>query len=49
MNWEAARYADLEDTADAIKDRGMNNVLAGRIKRFLRRFTQTLAALTKGG
>lgn len=35
MNWDAVRYADLEDTADAIKDRGMNNVLAGRIKRFL--------------
>jgi len=35
VNWDAVRYADLEDIADAIKERGMNNVLAGRIKRFL--------------
>lgn len=35
VNWDAVRFADLEDIADAIKERGMNNVLAGRIKRFL--------------
>ncbi|GLJ19156.1 hypothetical protein SUGI_0343970 [Cryptomeria japonica] len=35
VNWDAVRCADLEDIADAIKDRGMNNVLAGRIKSFL--------------
>ncbi|KAH9295873.1 hypothetical protein KI387_039461, partial [Taxus chinensis] len=35
VNWDAVRCADLEDIADAIKERGMNNILAGRIKRFL--------------
>jgi len=32
VNWEAVRRANLEEIADAIKERGMNWKLAGRIK-----------------
>ena len=32
VDWEAVRCADLEEIADAIKERGMNWKLAGRIK-----------------
>lgn len=32
IDWEAVRQADVAEVADVIKDRGMNNVLAGRIK-----------------
>lgn len=32
VDWEAIRCADLEEIADAIKERGMNWKLAGRIK-----------------
>ncbi|XP_048141992.1 transcriptional activator DEMETER isoform X2 [Rhodamnia argentea] len=37
VDWEAVRCADVNEIADAIKERGMNNVLAGRIKDFLNR------------
>lgn len=32
LDWEAVRSAGIHDIADAIKERGMNNVLAGRIQ-----------------
>lgn len=32
VNWESVRCADVNKIADTIKERGMNNVLAGRIK-----------------
>lgn len=32
LDWEAVRCADVSKIADTIKERGMNNVLAGRIK-----------------
>ncbi|CAM6099678.1 unnamed protein product [Calypogeia fissa] len=37
VDWDAVRSAELEAIADVIKERGMNNVLAGRIKAFLER------------
>ncbi|KAJ7520088.1 hypothetical protein O6H91_20G065900 [Diphasiastrum complanatum] len=37
VDWEAVRLADVKDVADVIKERGMNNILAGRIKAFLER------------
>ncbi|KAJ7539721.1 hypothetical protein O6H91_11G106600 [Diphasiastrum complanatum] len=37
IDWEAIRLADVKDVADVIKERGMNNILAGRIKAFLER------------
>ncbi|KAI3442868.1 ENDO3c domain-containing protein [Psidium guajava] len=40
VDWEAVRCADVNEIADAIKERGMNNVLAGRIKDFLNRLTR---------
>jgi hypothetical protein len=32
INWEAVRCADVKDIAETIRERGMNNILAGRIK-----------------
>lgn len=32
LDWEAVRSAGVHEIADAIKERGMNNVLAGRIQ-----------------
>lgn len=32
VDWEAVRLADVGKVAESIKERGMNNVLAGRIK-----------------
>ena len=32
LDWEAVRCADVNEIADAIKERGMNNMLAERIK-----------------
>eukprot|EP01018_Ginkgo_biloba_P008215 Gb_33270 [translate_table: standard] len=37
VNWDAIRSAELEVIADTIRERGMNNILAGRIKAFLER------------
>lgn len=37
VDWEAVRCAEVEDIADTIKERGMNNMLAQRIQDFLNR------------
>uniref|UniRef100_A0A2P2KM68 HhH-GPD domain-containing protein n=1 Tax=Rhizophora mucronata TaxID=61149 RepID=A0A2P2KM68_RHIMU len=37
LDWEAVRCADVNEIADTIKERGMNNLLAERIKDFLDR------------
>eukprot|EP01018_Ginkgo_biloba_P021887 Gb_09301 [translate_table: standard] len=37
MHWDAVRCAEVEAIADTIRERGMNNILAGRIKAFLER------------
>ncbi|KAK9101329.1 hypothetical protein Scep_024759 [Stephania cephalantha] len=40
LDWEAVRCADVNEIANAIKERGMNNMLAGRIKDFLDRIVR---------
>ncbi|KAK9131177.1 hypothetical protein Sjap_011664 [Stephania japonica] len=40
LDWEAVRRADVNEIAKAIKERGMNNMLAGRIKDFLDRLVR---------
>ncbi|KAI3822572.1 hypothetical protein L1987_10164 [Smallanthus sonchifolius] len=40
MDYEAIRRADVNDVADAIKERGMNNRLAARIKDMLDRLVE---------
>ncbi|XP_074558509.1 DNA glycosylase/AP lyase ROS1-like [Curcuma longa] len=37
LDWEAVRHSDIKEIAETIKERGMNNMLAGRIKDFLNR------------
>ncbi|XP_077241219.1 protein ROS1A-like [Tasmannia lanceolata] len=37
LDWEAVRLAEPKEISDTIRERGMNNVLAGRIKDFLNR------------
>ncbi|KAG6549750.1 hypothetical protein Mapa_008730 [Marchantia paleacea] len=37
VDWETVRTTDVNQIADVIKERGMNNMLAGRIKGFLDR------------
>ncbi|XP_031102989.1 protein ROS1A isoform X2 [Ipomoea triloba] len=37
LDWEAVRCADVNEIAETIKERGMNNMLAERIKDFLNR------------
>nr|XP_027070878.1 protein ROS1-like isoform X2 [Coffea arabica] len=37
VDWEAVRCAEVEDIAETIKERGMNNMLARRIQDFLNR------------
>ncbi|KAI3989829.1 hypothetical protein MKX01_040799 [Papaver californicum] len=37
LDWEAVRTADVSEIANAIKERGMNNMLAERIQAFLNR------------
>ncbi|XP_015689241.1 protein ROS1A-like isoform X2 [Oryza brachyantha] len=37
IDWEAVRQADLREISEAIRERGMNNMLAERIKAFLNR------------
>ncbi|XP_002986643.2 protein ROS1 [Selaginella moellendorffii] len=36
-DWHAVRLAETKEVADVIKERGMNNILAGRMKGFLDR------------
>ncbi|EPS64413.1 hypothetical protein M569_10368, partial [Genlisea aurea] len=45
VDWDAVRCADVDDIAKTIKDRGMNNVLAARIKGFLNRLLQDHGSL----
>ncbi|PIA54768.1 hypothetical protein AQUCO_00900981v1 [Aquilegia coerulea] len=40
LDWEAVRCADVNEIAKAIKERGMNNMLAERIKAFLDRLVK---------
>ncbi|KAJ6816423.1 protein ROS1-like isoform X2 [Iris pallida] len=40
LDWEAVRCADVNEISKAIRERGMNNVLAGRIKDFLNRLVE---------
>ncbi|KAI4300416.1 hypothetical protein L6164_033799 [Bauhinia variegata] len=40
LDWDALRCANVNEIADAIKERGMNNMLADRIKNFLNRLVQ---------
>ncbi|KAL3828539.1 hypothetical protein ACJIZ3_017341 [Penstemon smallii] len=40
VDWEAVRQATVEELAKVIKGRGMNNILAGRIKDFLDRMVK---------
>jgi endonuclease III len=40
LDWEAVRCADVNDIANTIKERGMNNMLAERIKDFLNRLVR---------
>ncbi|KAK1309635.1 Protein ROS1 [Acorus calamus] len=37
VDWEAVRNAPVQEISSAIRERGMNNLLAGRIKDFLNR------------
>lgn len=40
LDWEAVRCADVSEIAQTIKERGMNNMLAERIKDFLNRLVR---------
>ncbi|CAA0818864.1 Transcriptional activator DEMETER [Striga hermonthica] len=40
VDWDAVRCADVNDIAQSIKERGMNNILAERIKDFLNRIVR---------
>ncbi|GLT64372.1 hypothetical protein SLA2020_368710 [Shorea laevis] len=40
LDYEAVRCADVQEIADTIKERGMNNMLAERIKDFLNRLVR---------
>ncbi|XP_019453312.1 PREDICTED: protein ROS1-like isoform X1 [Lupinus angustifolius] len=40
LDWEAVRCADVNEIANTIKERGMNNRLADRIKNFLNRLVE---------
>ncbi|CAI9097825.1 OLC1v1034324C1 [Oldenlandia corymbosa var. corymbosa] len=40
VDWEAVRCADVDEIAQTIKERGMNNMLAARIKDFLNRIVR---------
>ncbi|KAL4354289.1 hypothetical protein GQ457_06G009770 [Hibiscus cannabinus] len=40
LDWEAVRCAEVNEIAETIKERGMNNVLAQRIKDFLNRLVR---------
>jgi hypothetical protein len=45
VDWEAVRSADVAEVADVIKERGLNWILAGRIKAFLERIHLDYGAL----
>ncbi|ERM99578.1 transcriptional activator DEMETER isoform X1 [Amborella trichopoda] len=45
VDWEAVRCAKVEDIAYTIKERGMNNVLGGRIKNFLNRLVEEYGSI----
>lgn len=45
VDWEAVRRADVAEVADVIKERGLNWILAGRIKAFLERLHLDYGAL----
>ncbi|KAH1090276.1 hypothetical protein J1N35_017533 [Gossypium stocksii] len=40
LDWDAVRCTDVNEIAETIKDRGMNNMLAERIKDFLNRLVR---------
>ncbi|KAG0492363.1 hypothetical protein HPP92_005761 [Vanilla planifolia] len=40
LDWEAVRCADVSEIAEVIRERGMNNMLAERIKDFLNRLVR---------
>uniref|UniRef100_A0A0E0L0J9 HhH-GPD domain-containing protein n=1 Tax=Oryza punctata TaxID=4537 RepID=A0A0E0L0J9_ORYPU len=40
IDWEAVRQADVREISEAIRERGMNNMLAERIKQFLNRLVR---------
>ncbi|KAF0932071.1 hypothetical protein E2562_007870, partial [Oryza meyeriana var. granulata] len=40
IDWEAVRQADVREISEAIRERGMNNMLAERIKEFLNRLVR---------
>ncbi|GLT82064.1 hypothetical protein SLE2022_004770 [Rubroshorea leprosula] len=40
VDWEAVRQADIHQIADAIRDRGQQIIIAGRIKDFLNRLVE---------
>ncbi|KAL2650416.1 hypothetical protein R1flu_018544 [Riccia fluitans] len=40
ISWEGVRAAKVDEIAAVIKERGMNNMLAGRIKAFLKRVSE---------
>ncbi|CAK9237622.1 unnamed protein product [Sphagnum troendelagicum] len=45
VDWEAVRLADVEVVAGVIKERGLNWILAGRIKAFLERIRREHGAI----
>ncbi|XP_058088746.1 protein ROS1A-like isoform X2 [Magnolia sinica] len=40
LDWEAVRLAEVSEISDTIRERGMNNMLAERIKEFLNRLVR---------
>nr|XP_045087959.1 protein ROS1A isoform X3 [Aegilops tauschii subsp. strangulata] len=40
VDWEAVRQADVKAISETIRERGLNNMLAGRIKEFLNRLVR---------
>ncbi|KAL6579480.1 hypothetical protein OROMI_009696 [Orobanche minor] len=40
VDWEAVRHATIDEVAETIKQRGMNNVIAGKIKDFLNKVAE---------
>ncbi|WOL03468.1 transcriptional activator DEMETER-like [Canna indica] len=45
LDWEAVMHSDAREISETIKERGMNNVLAGRIKDFLNRLVRDHGSL----
>ncbi|KAK1383984.1 hypothetical protein POM88_021719 [Heracleum sosnowskyi] len=45
LDWEAVRQANVVEVADTIEERGMNNVLAKKIKEFLNRVVEDHGSL----